>query len=57
MILECVRAFGNFKPGDQVEVPDGTIVFDHFYFKQVVEASTPPVPVDAPTISAVGEVK
>ena len=32
MQLVCVRPFGNFKPGDEVEVPDGA-VFDKFYFE------------------------
>ena len=34
MNLKCVRAFGNFVPGDEVEVPDGAI-FDHYYFEEV----------------------
>lgn len=33
MTLECIRAFGNFKPGDLIaEVPDGA-EFDTFHFK------------------------
>ena len=32
MILECVRPFGNFQPGDIVEVPDGS-KFDEYYFE------------------------
>lgn len=38
MILTCVNAFGNFKPGDEVEVPDGA-AFDtaHFEVKQAPE--------------------
>ena len=34
MILKCRREFGNFKPGDLVEVPDGA-VFDGVYFDEV----------------------
>ena len=33
MVLRCTHAFGNFKPGDEVEVPDGS-EFDHAYFEQ-----------------------
>lgn len=33
MKLECVRAFGNFVPGDEVEVPDGAI-FDTTHFTE-----------------------
>jgi len=32
VLLECIRPFGNFVPGDEVEVPAGA-VFDTFYFK------------------------
>ena len=35
MLLVNVRPFGNFKPGDWVEVPDGA-GFDHAYFEEVV---------------------
>lgn len=31
MRLICQRAFGNLKPGETVEVPDGA-EFDGFYF-------------------------
>lgn len=34
MIIKNVREFGNFKPGDLVEVPDDA-VFDEFYFMKV----------------------
>lgn len=34
MVLECVHPFGNFVPGDEIEVPDGD-VFDVAYFKEV----------------------
>ena len=34
MILKCKEAFGNFKPGDVVEVADGA-VFDGYYFVEV----------------------
>ena len=33
MILVCTKPFGNFKPGDEVEVPDGA-VFDRTYFEE-----------------------
>lgn len=33
MQLRCVRAFGNFEPGDEVEVPDGA-AFDGTYFEK-----------------------
>ena len=32
MILVCVRTFGNFEPGNEVEVSDGA-VFDASYFE------------------------
>ena len=32
MILVCVHAFGNFEPGDEVEVPDDAN-FDRAYFE------------------------
>lgn len=34
MFLKCKVAFGNFKPGDEVEVPDGG-EFDTVYFEQI----------------------
>jgi hypothetical protein len=34
MILRCRESFGNFVPGDLVEVPDSA-VFDGAYFEQV----------------------
>lgn len=34
MIIKNVREFGNFKPGDLVEVPDAA-VFDEYYFEKV----------------------
>jgi hypothetical protein len=33
MLLVNVRPFGNFKPGETVEVPDGA-GFDHAYFEE-----------------------
>lgn len=36
MILRCRAQFGNFSPGDEVEVPDGA-VFDDKYFEVVPE--------------------
>ena len=38
MNLKCIVAFGNFVPGDELEVPDGAL-FDHFYFKEVVSTA------------------
>ena len=34
MVLRCIQQFGNFKVGDDVEVPDGA-KFDHHYFAKV----------------------
>jgi hypothetical protein len=34
--LECVKEFGNFEPGDTVEVPEGA-VFDTAHFVRVEE--------------------
>ena len=33
MILRCVRPFGNFAEGDEVEVPDGA-AFDRTHFAE-----------------------
>ena len=33
MLLRCVNAFGNFAPGDEVEVPDDAL-FDTAYFRR-----------------------
>ena len=35
MTLICIRSFGVFEPGGEVEVPDGA-VFDSTYFAEVV---------------------
>lgn len=35
MTLVCIRAFGNFVPGDEVEVPEGA--FDTYYFERKSE--------------------
>jgi hypothetical protein len=40
MLLVNVRPFGNFKPGETVEVPDGA-GFDHAYFERADEEPTP----------------
>jgi hypothetical protein len=45
MKLVCKNAFGNFKPGDEVEVPDGA-VFDGTYFE--VKQAPKPAPERAP---------
>lgn len=34
MLLRCTHAFGNFEPGDEVEVPDGA-TFDTAHFEEV----------------------
>jgi len=36
MLLRNVRPFGNFVPGDTVEVPDGA-EFDHVFFEEAPE--------------------
>lgn len=36
MTLVCVRAFGNFVPGDEIEVPEGA-GYDHYYFELKAE--------------------
>ena len=36
MQLRCKNAFGNFKPGDEVEVEDGA-VFDTAHFERAEE--------------------
>ena len=33
MTLVCIQPFGNFEPGDRVEVPEGAI-FDTAYFRR-----------------------
>jgi hypothetical protein len=43
--IENTIAFGNFKPGDQLAIPDGAD-FDHYYFKAV--PADPPVAPDPP---------
>lgn len=37
MTLRCTNAFGNFKPGDEIEVPDGAL-YDGAFFEEVAEA-------------------
>lgn len=32
MIIRCIHPFGNFIPGDELEIPDGAI-FDETYFE------------------------
>lgn len=41
MLLRCTAKFGNFKPGDEVEVPDGAR-FDHAYFEAVTQPDKTP---------------
>lgn len=43
MILVNVNEFGNFKPGDEVEVPDGS-TFDSTYFRVKPEPKKAPAP-------------
>ena len=40
MILKCKVSFGNFQPGDEVEVPDG-VVFDPGHFEAKDEPVKP----------------
>jgi hypothetical protein len=34
MLLRCTHAFGNFEPGDEIEVPAGAL-YDGAHFKEV----------------------
>jgi hypothetical protein len=34
MIIRCIRLFGNFRPGDELEIP-ADAVFDETYFERV----------------------
>lgn len=47
MQLRCVRAFGNFQPGEEVEVPDGA-GFDAVYFEKAESEEAPVVENDEP---------
>jgi hypothetical protein len=38
MLIRCIRAFGNFVPGDELMVPEGA-TFDHYYFEPVESGS------------------
>lgn len=43
MIIRCIQLFGNFRPGDELEIP-ADAVFDETYFERVAEATdTEPV--------------
>ena len=44
MKLRCTRPFGNFTPGDEIDVPDGA-VFDGAFFE---EAELKPVVPETP---------
>jgi hypothetical protein len=46
MLLRCTNAFGNFKPGDEVEVPDGA-VFDTAFFELAEAPAQPEQELDA----------
>lgn len=41
MLLRCTAKFGNFVPGDEVEVPNGAL-FDHKYFEAVPQPDKNP---------------
>lgn len=43
----CIAPFGNFKPGDEVEIPDGA-KFDTSYFQVAPTPVTPPAPAPQP---------
>lgn len=34
MLLQCYNSFGNYEPGDELEVPDGAL-YDAAVFKEV----------------------
>lgn len=38
MKLKCKEAFGNFVPGDELDVPDG-VVYDKAFFDEVQTAT------------------
>lgn len=40
MLLQCIKAFGHDKPGDFVEVPEGS-GFDHRYYAEVIAEPAP----------------
>lgn len=44
MIIRCIQLFGNFRPGDELEIP-ADAVFDETYFERVPAkgADTEPV--------------
>lgn len=41
MILKCVEPFGNFTPGDIVEVPDGALFDTAFFAEDKVPEEVP----------------
>ena len=49
MQVRCVRAFGQLKPGDLAEVPDGAAV-DPEHFEPVQAAAPPPLPPAPPLL-------
>jgi len=38
MIIQNVKAFGRFVPGDELEIPDGN-TFDHAYWREMKEVT------------------
>lgn len=47
MKVRCIKAFGSQKPGDVVEVPDGSVV-SPVHYEPVAAEAAPPKPVPAP---------
>lgn len=43
MLIRCTHPFGNFKPGDELDIPDNA-KFDTFYFEVAPVPVTPPAP-------------
>jgi hypothetical protein len=43
MVLRCIRAFGNFEPGDELTLPEEASVttFDTYYFELVPDKPRP----------------
>lgn len=41
MLLRCKRKFGNFTPGEEIEVPDGA-KYDRSYFEAVEQPDQTP---------------
>ena len=55
MEVRCVKAFGNAKPGDTTEVPDGAAVDpEHWTVVTPTAAPAPAVPPPAAPVTAAG---